>query len=337
MATSSSTVTRRKRSIVFPGVLSVIILLAVYTAGWFAAANYATTKLERAFDGSSPLASVLTCANMHVGGFPLRISLKCSKITVNDHKNGITGSVGAFRSAAKIFRPGTVNWQLNGPAILQTSTGIATSVQWDRLETSMSVGIIGLENQVTSIKALRTNITNALTGTTLSINASEGQLNIQRDSDDLLTTARFTDVNFQQNDGTSKVPPMTADLDLRLIGQADALNIENPKPIDLRGLNGELRGLQVDVGEGRTITASGPLTIDQDGYLSGSLKLQINKVEGWRDMVISAYPETTDIAKLAAKGLKMAFFGQNHGQVTLQITHGTVVLGFIPLGNIPPI
>jgi hypothetical protein len=337
MATSSSSGIRRKRSIVFPVVLSVVIILGVYTGGWFAAANYATTKLERAFDGTSPLASVLTCANMRIGGFPLRISLKCSKITINDRKNGITGSVGAFRSAAKIFRPGTIDWQLTGPAILQTSTGIATSIQWDRLQTNMSVGMAGLENQTTFINALRTNITNAATGATLSLNASEGQLNIQRDSDDLLATSRFTDVNFQQNEGTSKVPPMTADLDLKLIGQADVLNIENPKPIDLKGLNGELRALQVDIGEGRTITASGPLSIDQDGYLSGSLKLQVNKVEGWRDMVIAAYPETTDIAKLAAKGLKLAFFGQNHGQVTLQITHGTVVLGFIPLGNIPPI
>ncbi|MBB4955689.1 hypothetical protein H4S14_003756 [Agrobacterium vitis] len=337
MATSSRTVKRRKRSIVFPVAIALVVIAALYSAGWFAAANYATSKLERAFDGDSPLASALDCANMRVGGFPLRISLKCSKITVNDSHNGITGSIGAFRSAAKIFKPGTIHWDLNGPAIFQTSTGLATSVQWDRFESAMAVGIAGLENETTTVKTLRTNITQAVSGATLTISASEARLEIQRSSDDLLTTSRFTDVVFQQNDGNSKLPPMIADLDLKLIGQANAFNIDNPQPILLRGLNGELRGLQVDIGEGRTITASGPLSIDQEGYLSGTLKLEIGKVEGWRDMVIAAYPETTEIAKMAAKGLKMAFFGQNHGQVTLQITHGTVVLGFIPLGNIPPI
>jgi hypothetical protein len=317
--------------------IALIVVAAVYSAGWFLAANYATTKLERAFDGSSPLAAVLDCANMRVSGFPLRISLKCSKISINDKRNGITGSVGAFSSAAKIFRPGTVNWQLTGPAITQTSTGLATSVQWDSLDTAMSVGLTGMEKSTTIIKTLRTNITQGTTGATLNFNAAESRMDLERSDADLNAATRFTDVSFVQNDGTSKLPPMIADLDVKLIGQADALNIEKPKPIDLKGLNTELRSLNIDIGEGRTINASGPLSIDQDGYLSGELKLQISKVEGWRDAITAAYPETREIAKMAAKGLKMAFLGKGQGQVTLQITHGTVVLGFIPLGNIPPI
>ncbi len=337
MATSSRTVKPRKRSVVFPVAIVLIVLAALYSAGWFVAANFATNKLEQAFDGNSPLAAALDCANMRVGGFPLRISLKCSKITINDARNGITGSVGAFNSAAKIFRPGTVNWQLTGPAILQTKTGLASSVQWDTLDTAMSVGLSGVDKSTTTIKTLRTNITQAITGATLSFKAAESQMEVQRSDADLNATTRLTDVAFVQNDGTSKLPPMTADLDMKLIGQADVLNIDNPKPIDLKGLNAELRNLNINIGEGRTITASGPLSIDQDGYLSGTLKLQLTKVEGWRDVISAAYPETHEIAKMAAKGLKMAFLGQNQGQVTLQITHGTVVLGFIPLGNIPPI
>lgn len=337
MTTSSRTMKRRKRSVVFPVSIALVIVVAIYSAGWFAAANYATTKLERVFDGNSPLAAALDCANMRVGGFPLRISLKCSKITVNDQRNGITGSVGAFRSAAKIFKPGTINWDLAGPAIFQTSTGLASSFQWDSLNSSMSVGLAGVENETTFVKALRANITHAVTGATVSLKATDGRMEIQRDSQDLLATSRFTDINFQQNDANPKFPLMTADLDMKLLGQANALSVENPTPIALKGLNTELRDLRVDIGEGRTISASGPLSIDENGYVSGALKLQISKVEGWRDVVISAYPETTDVAKIAAKGLKMAFLGQNQGQVTLQITHGTVVLGFIPLGNIPPI
>lgn len=337
MAASSTTAKRRKISGVFSVAIVLIAVVAIYSAGWFIAANYATTKLERAFDGNSPLASALDCANMTVGGFPLRISLKCTKITINDKHNGITGSTGPFRSAAKIFRPGTVNWQLTGPAILQTSTGLATSVQWDSLDSAMAVGLSGLEKQTTVIKALRTNITQGSSGATISFGASESTLQIQRSEADLNATASMTDVSFVQNDGTSKLPPMLANVDMTLLGQADALNIDNPKPIDLKGLQAELRNVSINIGEGRTITASGPLSVDQDGYISGALKLQITKVEGWRDVITAAYPETREIAKIAAKGLKMAFLGQNQGQVTLQITHGTVVLGFIPLGNIPPI
>lgn len=337
MAASSTTAKRRKRSGVFSVAIAVVAVVAIYSGGWFIAANYATTKLERAFDGNSPLAAALDCANMTVGGFPLRISMKCTKISINDKHNGITGSTGPFRSAAKIFRPGTVNWQLTGPVILQTSTGLATSVQWDSLDSAMAVGISGLEKQTTVIKALRTNISQGSSGATISFGATESDMQIQRNEADLDATASMTDLNFVQNDGTSKLPPMLANVDLTLKGQADALNIESPKPIDLRGLDAELRGLSINIGEGRTITASGPLSIDQDGYISGVLKLQITKVEGWRDVITAAYPETREIAKIAAKGLKMAFLGQNQGQVTLQITHGTVVLGFIPLGNIPPI
>lgn len=329
---------RGKKSRLIKVAIILILLALLYSAGWFAAANYATTKLEHAFDGDNPLASALDCPGMRMSGFPLHIGLNCTKVSINDQRNGITGSFGAFRSTAEIFRPGKIKWEIDGPAILQTSTGLAGSFQWESLRSSLSLGMDGVDSSATTVHTLQANLTDAVSGRVLRIDAEDGRGRLQRDGDDLVGTARFSGMNFGQDDRNPNLPAMAAQVDLKLLGQAAALDIEHPEPIKLRGLSGEFRDLQIDMGQGRTIKATGPISIDNTtGLVSGTLKLEISKVDAWRDLVITAYPETKDLAKLAAKGLKAAFLGQNSGQVTLQITNGVVVLGFIPLGNIPPI
>ncbi|MCF1436179.1 DUF2125 domain-containing protein [Agrobacterium vitis] len=337
MAMSSRTKRPRKRSPVLLVGIVLVLLGILYTAGWFAAANYATTKLEHAFDGDNPLASALDCPGMRMSGFPLHIGLNCTKVSVNDSRNGITGSSGAFRSSAEIFRPGRIKWEIDGPAILQTSTGLAGAFQWDSFRSTLSLGMNGVDSSASVIQKLQANLTDALSGRVLRIDAAESRTRLQRDGEDLVGTARLTGMDFGQDDRNPDLPPMAAQLDVKLLGQARALDIEHPEPIELRGLSGDIRNLQIDMGQGRTITASGPISIDNAGLANGTLKLEIGKVDAWRDLVIAAYPETKDIARMAAKGLKAVFLGQNQGQVTLQITNGVVVLGFIPLGNIPPI
>ncbi|MGG7516885.1 DUF2125 domain-containing protein [Allorhizobium undicola] len=337
MATSSragkSTGKRRLLSALVWAILAII----AYTAAWFAVANYTTQKVESVFDGDNPLAAALDCDDMSIAGFPLRFGLFCSKVNINDQRNGIMGTAGAFRSSAQIFRPGNITWELDGPAIIQTANQIAATLRWDRMHSNMSVGWSGTESASTKLERWQANITEASTGAMLALAGEEGRIKVKREGADLTASLRLVSLAIGENDDAQRLPNATVQGQLRLFGQAGVLDIDHPVPLQIHGLEGQFDTLEVDMGEGRKLKASGPVSIDERGLVSGTLKVELDKVDSWRDMVIGAYPGTRDAARLAAKGLRALFMGQNQGNVTLQITNGVIVLGFIPLGNIPPL
>ncbi|MDQ0456565.1 DUF2125 domain-containing protein [Rhizobium paknamense] len=337
MATSSETDCRTRNRRLLSISIWVIVAVLVYSAAWFALANYATQKVESVFDGDNPLAAALDCDDMKIAGFPLRLGLNCTKVTINDRRNGILGTAGSFRSSAQIFRPGNITWELDGPAIVQTANHLAATLRWDRMHSNISMGFDGIDSASTNLLQWQANFTEALTGATLALNADQGRVRLKRTGADLFAGMQVTALGIGENDDGPKLPNANLHGDLILLGQAGVLDIDHPEPLQVRGLQGQLNGLVVDMGEGRKLTASGPLTVDNNGLVSGTLKLEVEKVDSWRDMVIAAYPQTKDVARMAAKGLKALFMGQNQGSVTLQITNGVIVLGFIPLGNIPPL
>ncbi|MCM2293484.1 DUF2125 domain-containing protein [Allorhizobium sp. BGMRC 0089] len=327
----------RKGKTVLLGLLAILVFVVIYCVAWLAAAHYATLKLEKAFNGKNPVSASLTCSKMHMSGFPLHIGLNCAKVTFANKTNGLSGSFGAFRSAAEIFHPGMVRLNINSPAIIQTGGGASMSFDWGSLYSSMTTGIGGIDSQELTIDRLRSTVAHALTGKIMQINAARIHTSLEREGDDLAASGQVQNMDFGATENMPPLPPLSIDLDVKLLGQAGILDIDNPKPIELHGLTGTVNGLQLNAGEGRSITASGPLSIDENGLVSGTLKLSVNKLDGWRDLAMGAYPDEQRTIKTVAKVIKALFLGQNQGQVTLQITRGVVVLGFIPIGNIPPV
>lgn len=62
--------------------------------------------------------------------------------------------------------------------------------------------------------------------------------------------------------------------------------------------------LVADIGEGRTMRISGPFSFDNEGYLSGQFKLEIEKLDAWSDNAKQAFPQLQSTIDTARKMLR---------------------------------
>ena len=132
------------------------------------------------------------------------------------------------------------------------------------------------------------------------------------------------------------LPPMTATVDVTLAGRAGLIDGTDPNGIALYGTQGEMRTLSADLGEGRVITVTGPFSIDEEGYLSGRLKLQVEQIDAWRNSLALAFPEIAPALQTVAGMLSALNGGGQNASIDLTVNRGKVFAGgFIPLGEIP--
>ena len=81
---------------------AVVLVIALYTAGWFYAASALREKTLLLLGSQSDAGITATCENAEYRGYPFRIGLFCSKVDVDDTVNGISASFGSLRSAAQV-------------------------------------------------------------------------------------------------------------------------------------------------------------------------------------------------------------------------------------------
>ena len=106
----------------------------------------------------------------------------------------------------------------------------------------------------------------------------------------------------------------------------------------LNGAAGELRRVVADIGDGKVMTLTGPFSFDEQGFLSGKFKLEIEQLGPWGDSLKQAFPDIASTVNTATKLLKSLAGGSNKVSVDLVVDRGhATVSGFIPLGRIPPI
>ncbi|MBU2327698.1 MAG: DUF2125 domain-containing protein, partial [Alphaproteobacteria bacterium] len=98
-----------------------------------------------------------------------------------------------------------------------------------------------------------------------------------------------------------------------------------------------IRRMVVDLGEGRVLTLSGPSEVGEDGLISGRIKVEVEQVRAWRDAMKTAYPEEADMIDNVANVLRALAFGRDNSEAEITIQNGVAALGFIPLGQIPPL
>lgn len=315
----------------------VFLLATAYCVAWYYSAGLITARVERLFDGNNRFAAAVDCQNRDLRGFPFRFGLFCSSVAIDDVSRGISGSFGEFRSAALVYQPGKILWELDGPGIIRSADGLTISSQWSKLRSSLHTGFSGMSSGSTTVEDLKTNITMSFAGQTLDIAVPHGEVHTRRAGDDLDAAMLVKDAQFSLRDVARTLPPVSASIDLTVTDRAIVLDYGRKSPIGFRGTKGEIRRLVVDLGQGRVLTVAGPVSIAEDGLLSGTLRLDIEGIDGWRDAVRAAFPEVEDMADLAAKALKAMSGGDDKGNVTLTISDGEMALGFIPIGRLPPL
>jgi hypothetical protein len=77
--------------------------------------------------------------------------------------------------------------------------------------------------------------------------------------------------------------------------------------------------------------------VGDDGYLSGTLDLDIAGITVWRDRISEAFPEIAETATQVAQVIEGLSKGGDRAVVKLNVQEGTVYLGLFPIAFIPPV
>ncbi|MFN7027607.1 MAG: DUF2125 domain-containing protein [Pseudorhizobium sp.] len=335
MAASSRTSVSRK---IWLLAAAIVLAVVLYTGGWFYAASALKEKTLALLGSREASGITVECADANYRGYPFRIGLFCSSIALDDRNNGISATVGALRSAAQVYDPGHIIWEVDGPAQVRTSHGLTVSSEWESLQSSLVAKGRGVERSSTIIRQGMTSIVSTAAGGSFNIGAERTEIHLRQNGRDLDAALTLDKLRTTAEGLPELLPAMTATADLTFVGRGGIIDGTDPNGIALYGTEGEMRSLSADLGEGRTISVSGPFSIDNDGYLSGRLKLKVDQIDAWRSSLAEAFPDIAPMLQTVAGMLSALNGGGQSASLDLTVNRGKVFAGgFIPIGEIPPI
>ena len=316
------------RRILWLGVF-VVLLAGGYSAGWFYLADRLEERTMAAMAEIGRDGVMADCVDPTARGYPFRIGLFCDRVAYADASEGVALSAGAFRSAGQIYDPMRLVAELDGPARVDLPRTQPLAVDWAGLRasvrlaeplperisvegTAVSVGLASGAAALAQIQALETHM-----------RPNAGDLDFAGSFDGLTLDPELI--------GGRALPPLSGRTDLSI---ADGVALVATRPESLRGQSGVIRTLSLSSGDDAGMTVSGPFSIDEDGLLDADLKVTVRNPERLSAILAEAFPEHRD--QIVASFAGLAALG-DEPTMPLKIVRGEASLGFIPLGDIPPL
>lgn len=116
---------RRSRSPLIAIVIVVVLLVAGWSVFWFLAASRIETELDGWRDREARSGRVYDCTDRKVGGFPFRLEVLCSGVSVAlssqtaeqaATKTLVTARLAGIHVVTQVYTPGLIIAEFNGPA-----------------------------------------------------------------------------------------------------------------------------------------------------------------------------------------------------------------------------
>jgi len=308
--------------------IAVIIVVALYSAGWFfVASKFETFLKDRMSRGPVDIA----CPGLTTSGFPFLIGFTCDKTEVTDRANSLTS--GAFRAAARIYSPGSAVVELDGPANLSLADGSSLQATWKSMRSSFSVGFTRLKTFSGVGEHVSLNYLSDALYSAIVAKASHGELHIRGTGNDLEAAVLARDFQLGTEGGEPILPVLSTSLQITFADRIGALEGQH---LSAKPMRGELTSFKIEMPDGLYGELSGPYEIDSEGYVSGEFKTHLEKLNLWESHLTKLFPEAqSTISGMAAllKGLAK----DDKVTVNLVVDKGTITLSMVPLGKIPPL
>lgn len=115
--------------------LAVVVVVLVWTGGWFAAAALVTNEVKALESADGVTMPRVTCASFGVGGYPFGLDVSCSGATIVSEDR--TVSVEAIRATAQIYNPFHLLAYVKSPVrVSDAFTGSSSRLDFKSLEMS---------------------------------------------------------------------------------------------------------------------------------------------------------------------------------------------------------
>ncbi|AZO11314.1 MULTISPECIES: DUF2125 domain-containing protein [unclassified Mesorhizobium] len=320
----------RRRLLWFAG--AIVVLFALYSAGWFYLADRVKTEAESAVVELGDKGIKADCANLTVSGYPMTFAVSCDSLAYQDDAKNIAASTGTFNAVAQITQPLSPVADVRGP--LRTSAPGMTPlwIDWEKLRATVKLSW-PLPRRV-SLQA------EGLSGQTDPADDSDpaelfyaakavGQL--EPNGPDVTYAGSFSDLEIDADAIGGRVLPALDGSGEATLKNGVALIATPPK--SLRGQAVDVSKLDLSSGTAR-VTVSGPLSVDADGLIDADLTIKLKDPKAVAGILGGAVPEHKNEIEQGFAGLAML---GNEPSMPLKIVKGKASLGFIPLGKIKPV
>ncbi len=321
-------------------------LFAVWFIGWFVLASVIDGKIGEALTNLKTQGVDVICDRRSIKGFPFRIGLHCDGVRVGSSKGQFQGQIGALRTTAILYDPGTMIAEMDSPFKLSTAAGDLTA-KWKRMrffaDAKLSGGFDLLSLNYAMVQ---------LRSPMLGLLVYEGALHLRPSPkiDGVPETDKALDIAGNANGISSNlpnrvtIPPLNFSFD-GMVNQAYSKLVLQRLPLAQflqDGVTMTIRSSLISVGHGGQLALAGKLELHQDKTLSGTMRIGVAEpkaVAAWASKIDPNLHQMVALLGQSVAGMgKKTKFGKVELQsITIQLDHGTARLGFIQLGKIPPL
>jgi hypothetical protein len=304
-----------------------LVAIALWTGGWFWLAGTLEKEIRKVAD-----AGRFTCTDLVTRGYPFRMGLTCSKVALPAKNGGPAVELTGLRTAAQIYDPRHIIAEADTAAVTWADVE-PILINWTLAQASVRAKGVLPDRASLVIDAPRLT---RLDATPLG-GAAKAELHIRRAPRELRDNA--IDIALELADAAPQGgPKFTLSGDASLSGASrieTTLAARAPLSSALRGNSGELRSLTLGLADGGSLKVSGPFSFSTEGFLSATLAVRLenasNLVVGLAGLSAALGLPAPDLSPIAA----MASGGTLELIVTIR--DGAAAIGFIPLGQIPPV
>ena len=337
-------VASRRRRRIGPFLLLLLVLFGIVWASyWYVAYRFAETFVAEAPASAISQSVALSCAERRFGGFPLQLTIDCDRaIAASGDK--AHASLAHVTATAPLYNPGWVEAEITGPFEFN---GVNNNVRSDwrdgRLE--LMAGFGGVRELQASFADLKLTVGDLVGDTIWSAGAAYWATEIRSadgDEDALLMVLSAEDLVIELAGGA--YPQLSGTATLTLRGSGNRLDRE---PSDLIGRwlsnGGEFNIDHMALTSGDVIAeVDGPMILEVDGTLSGDLDVRYAGEADLPLLVAAIFPWLAGDAEVIADAIRamsqpIELHGQPAHRVRINIRHGTLNIGLIPILTIPSI
>jgi hypothetical protein len=300
--------------------LAILLGIAVLSAGWFVYARLVENGVREAIAGSP-----VHCTDLQAAGYPFRIGITCSK--AGFAQDGVIVETLNLRTAAQIYNPSLLIGEVDSPVNVSLADGRTMSITFEKARASVRSGGMLPERASTEMASI------AVTGLPGSVAADGIEAHVRKGAENRIDAAASA---IAVKAGGAPQAELAFDASMAGTSRLEAaIGGGGDWRAALRGGEGELRSASLQFAGGGRIVLSGPFVIAESGLVSGAIRFAI-------DDGAALGPALADFA--AALGLDaapvaglIANAGSGASEITVTIRDGAMSVGFIPLGNLPPL
>lgn len=307
----------------------IVLLFGGYSVAWYYAAGRLETVATAVIAKFSRDGRSADCAKPTARGYPFRIGLFCDNVRYEDSERQISASAAAFRSAAQVYNPFHIVAELDSPATVSAPGLGPVSLDWTKLRASTVLDMDSPER--VSVEADGLAVSGG-TGAASLLNVGHAEGHMRKNGTDLDLAASFAEARL--------APVLTKGITLPLLGGEADLTIKDGADIrqldkeSLRGRSGTIRTLMLSTGEGTGLSVSGPFVFSTVGVLDADFTVTVRNPKALAAQLIEIFPDKA--SQINASFMGLATLGDNP-TLPLKVSGGKAKLGFIPLGDIPPL